>query len=214
MANPLPQKDQTLREFANIFHGACAGNLTVLGITSAQLTALNDKFLAFDTTLTDQAAQKVAMKAATVAKDVAKEDLTADLRELIRIIRGRAVPAVLLEELGIGSIDPHQPVQPEQPGTPTVTPFADGVNWVRWQRGTNKKGTQFVVQVNNSETGGWTYVVTTTKTSYRHMNQEPGFQQSYRVYAIRKGVPGQPSMPATVYGPEYQAAVAAQLKVA
>lgn len=186
----------------------------MLGLTSAQVTALNADFLEFDTTLTDHVAQRANAKAATAAKDTAKEALLAKIGSLVRIIRGHSVPPALLDELGIGPIDPHSPAHPSQPLLMTVTPYATGTNLLRWERGANKKGTMFVVEVLNATTDGWQYLIATSKLSFRHLNQELGFMQSYRVVALRNGAAGTPSFPVTVYGPEQGSAEAVELRAA
>lgn len=87
-----------------------------------------------------------------------------------------------------------------------ATPYANGTNVLRWQRGTNKRATTYQVEVLNANTDGWELVATVNRLSYKHEYQVPGFEQSYRVRAVRKGVLGIPSFTATVYGPEAQAA--------
>lgn len=109
MANEVPRGDQDLRVFAIEFHGACAGNLTVLGLTSPQLTDLNDKLLDYDAKLTENIQKRLASKGATAAKDTAKRVLSDALRPLIRIILGHSVPNELLELLGIGPTTPTSP---------------------------------------------------------------------------------------------------------
>lgn len=83
----------------------------------------------------------------------------------------------------------------------TVRPSSSGTNWLQWDAGENKRGTQYVVEVMNANTIGFVYVTTTSKQSFKHLDQQPGFQQTYRVYALRNGQKGIPSFPFTVYGP-------------
>lgn len=214
MATQLPNNDQALRGFLVNFHDQCAGHLTTLGISSGQITALNAKILDLDTALTAVTAGRATFKGLVSAKDDAKQAALAEVRPLIRIIRGHDVPSQLLDELGIGTIDPHTPVQPAQPMLLTATPQADGVNWLRWKRGSNKPATTYMVEVQNANTEGWQLIAVVNRLNYRHENQEPGFQQTYRVRAVRRGIPGIASFQATVYGPEQQNAAEVQLKVA
>lgn len=213
MANPIPDRDLDFRVFVTDFHNVASGNLTVLGITSAELTSLYDDLQAYDTSLAEVSAKRLEAKAKVDLKNVDKETLRENLAGLIRTIRSRDVPSALLTNLGIGPVDPNHPVQPEQPGMLTVTPYTNGTNWVRWQRGTNKRATQYVVQVKNAETDGFVYLANTSKLSYKHLGQQPGFQQTYRVYAIRNGQQGVPSNVFTVYEPDAIGEVV-QLKVA
>lgn len=214
MANAIPDRDDAFRTFVTNFHGACGGNLTVLGITSTQLTALYDNLVEFDTKLADVSVKHNVAAAATSEKNVAKRTLREDVAELIRVVRSRDVPVGLLDQLGIGVIDPAHPVQPEQPIELSVTPYGTGVNALKWHRGTNRRGTTYVVEVSNADISGWQMIATVSRLSYRHAGQEPGFQQTYRVRAVRRGVPGLPSYTATVYGPEPIAAQTVTLKAA
>lgn len=213
MACELPRSDHALKAFVTSFHNACSGNLTVLGLSSAQVTALYDDLVEFDTALSEHETKTLVARGATATKEAKRATMVASLRPLIRIIRGHDVPEGLLEELGIGPIDPSHPAQPEQPMHLLVTPYAIGTNWLRWQRGTNKKATTYQVEVQNADTDGWQIIATVNRLNYKHMDQEPGFQQTYRVRAVRKGIPGVASFPATVYGPE-QTTEVVQLKAA
>lgn len=215
IATRLPTTDQGLRAWVNQFHSACAGNLTVLGITSPQVTALNDAFLEFDTTLTDLVAKKAATKATVGAKDTARAEMLAKLRPLIHIIRGHDVPVAILDDLGIGPIDPPAPVPPEEPIDLMVRTYTNGTNWLTWKRGSNRRGATYVVEVNNADTSGWQIVASVTSTSFRHKLQVPGFEQWYRVTAMRKGEPGIPSPMAIAYGtPPESSAQVVELKAA
>lgn len=213
MAERIPERDNDFRVWATDFHNACSGNLTVLGITSPQLTAMYDKLLDYDTQLAAVTVKKNDAKGQVGTKDVAKRTLRSDVSELIKIIRTRDVPVLLLDQLGIGPIDPHSPVHPQPPGILTVRPDAMGTNWLKWERGANKRGTQYVVQVMNDDTEGFVYVTTATRLSFKHTGQQPGFQQTYRVVPLRNGQIGLPSNQFTVYGPE-QSGQVVQLKAA
>ena len=201
MAYPLPRNDDALKAMVIQFINASNGNLTILGLTSAQVLDLTAAVTEFDIKLVDKYVRAVDAKAATAAKDDAKDAMLNVLRPLIRIVRGHDVPTALLDQLGIGGITPPAPVQPDQPLLVTVTPFANGTNWLRWEAGGNKKGTQYVIEVMNATTEGWEYLATSSRISYRHLGQQPGTTQSYRVFALRKGVLSVPSFPVTVYGP-------------
>lgn len=201
MAKQPPRTDDGLSAMAAQFVSAAAANLGTVGLTAAHMADLTAALADFDAKLADNYAQQLRALATTAAKNESRRALLEAMRPMIRIVRGHPVPNALLDQLGIGAIDTWTPAHSDQPLHLVATPHANGVNVLRWEPGANKAGTLYVVEVANAHTHGWQYLATSSKLSYKHAEQRPGFLQSYRVTALRRGRLSVPSFPATVYGP-------------
>ena len=67
MAYPLPRNDDALKAMVIQFINASNGNLTILGLTSAQVLDLTAAVTEFDIKLVDKYVRAVDAKAATAA---------------------------------------------------------------------------------------------------------------------------------------------------
>lgn len=68
-----------------------------------------------------------------------------------------------------------------------VEGFADGTNFLKWQRSGNDKRNLFIVEARIGDAADYMMVGATTKTKFYHQNQKPGVPVRYRVYATRGG---------------------------
>jgi hypothetical protein len=97
---------------------------------------------------------------------------------------------------------PHNSSPTSTPPT-TVTELvafasAQGEVQLKWKRGTNKQGTQFVVERRASATADWEFEGVTTKASYA-TEWAPGDYVAYRVISVRSGKTSAPSAPVSLW---------------
>jgi hypothetical protein len=72
-------------------------------------------------------------------------------------------------------------------------------NRVKWNRSGNPQNTVFVIECRHVATLPWQIAGTTTKTTFEHLNQVPGFTLFYQVKAQRNQLLSPPSNEAVVY---------------
>jgi multidrug efflux pump subunit AcrA (membrane-fusion protein) len=199
MAHEIPRADQTLRTFGKSFLHGAQGQLSELGLTEAQYQHIEAALLAYNSALQEQSVAQAAAIGAASTKEARKEELLDALRQAVRVVRSKDVPSPLLDVIGIGAVERRAWVRPHQPQTLTAAPSPQGINLLRWKAGENGPKTTYLIEVCSPETPEWRFVGATTKCSFRHLDQQPGRQQTYRVTAQRRDTHSIPSFSATVY---------------
>lgn len=195
------------------FAAVGSANLAALGLTIADITALNGKKTALDTSIDTQEADFAKAHASTEAKDLAHDDAVATIRNFANMIQGKpGVSPVLKEQLGLIVRKSGSKTTPSVPTNLTATALSSGVNELKWHKNGNVRGTQYVIEALYPEASGWDVVDVTTATKFRHLDQTPGMPVSYRVFARRHNAWSTPSNQASVYG--MPPSNTAQLKIA
>jgi hypothetical protein len=175
-------------------------NKTTLGMTTQQVTDLTTLCNTYIANYNAAITAKAAAKAAVSLKNTARKSATGSMFSYVKVWRANtAVPDSLLTQLFCA---PHN-------STPTSTPpvtvtelvalaSAQGEVQLKWKRGTNKQGTQFVVERRASASADWEFDGVTTKASYA-TEWAPGDYVAYRVISVRSGKTSAPSAPVSLW---------------
>ena len=188
--------------FLGNFIAVANTNKTVLGITDGDLDLLTDQKEAVDTRIVGQKSAQDAAKAATASLGSAVKTAKTNLSTRNRLISANpAISNALKAQLGL-TVPDNTPTDntPVPPIELTVTGSAAGINTLRWKRGANKPGVQYVVEAKTDGAAAWVLVDAVTATRFDHLNQTPGLPVVYRVRARRRGVLSAPSNETTIYG--------------
>lgn len=199
MATSIPVGDNELQMWATVFYNAALIHRVELGLTEEEVEEIGALASELKVKLREQAAAHRNAIAATTAKDTTKSALTEKLRDAARTSRANKASGTILTSIGIGPINPKTRPQPQRPLDLIATAYTNGTNLLRWKPGGNKPRTVYVIEVMNAETERWKMIASTTKCSFRHYGQEPGYTQWYRVTASRSGNLGIPSASVVVY---------------
>lgn len=197
----LPRKKGDLFAWTNNFITVATANLTTIGFTAADTTALTTAQTNFTSAINGINAAKATLKAAVQAEKTATKALTNLVRSDVRRIQSvAAVTPMLKGQLGINprtTVKNHEP--PITPIGLQAEGFSNGVNSLKWNRATNKPGTVFQIQAKVGTATDFVGVSATTATKFDHSGQTPGVKVTYRVVASRAGMLSAPSAAAIVY---------------
>ena len=198
----LPKPDAAFQLWLANFVSVAGGNVTALGITAADVTALSGAQATFSGNLGQVKTMQAAAKSAVSAKDGSRKTANAQVRSLVRKIQGNpAVTVALKNQLNINPRNtPKTHTPPAQPTQLLATPDVSGVNRLNWNRNGNKPTTTFVIEAMSGAATAFEPIGTTTKTKFEHTGQTPGVKVTYRVVAERADMSSVPSLPASVYG--------------
>ncbi|HXH59724.1 MAG TPA: fibronectin type III domain-containing protein, partial [Fimbriimonadaceae bacterium] len=142
-----------------------------------QLASVNTSYAARDTAFN-------AAKGATQNRDAAYSAAIETIAGWSNQWQAQGIDPQILSDLGLIVHDTTPTTKPVfTPSGMTVTLFADGTNWVRWERNGNEYGIKFDLEVAYDGSNDWQAVTTVTAKSYKHMNQTPGREVVYRVRA-------------------------------
>lgn len=195
----IPSDDGNLVNWYSNFAQQCDSYSTILGLTAAEVTAIENNASSFDTAWKTSGAAKQAAKEAVAQKDTVRRNVVSAARALAREFKTNpAVTPAIQAALGITTTTP--PI--------AVTPVTDvigvgqsnGVNQLSWNRNGNRSGTTFVVEYRIGNAGDWNFAGVTTRSKFSHTGQTPGQEVWYRIISSRAGVNSVPSDPEAVYG--------------
>lgn len=198
----LPLKDQILLMWVEHFISVANANLADTGLTAAQMTELGDLLTDFSVAVGAHQAAYTVARIKTTERDDAKAALVERTRQLGQLVRNNpSTPVVLKQELWLRAPDtPAAPVIPQQPLDFSATGSGKSYNLLKWGRGANPRGMDYVIEVKPyGSSEPWQYVGFTSKTRFKHTGQIPGVQLTYRCYAQRETLKSEPSDTANVY---------------
>ena len=176
-------------------------NIATLGITKTIITNLTTLKTALATDLNNATAKQVEAKAATKKKNISKTNTIKEVRVNVKQIQAKpGVPDNLKAQLGI-TVPGSQPAPqvPLPPAELTALAESNGTNTLKWNRSGNPSNTVFVIECRHAVNLPWQIAGTTTKTTFEHQNQVPGFTLFYQVKAQRNQLLSPPSNEAVVY---------------
>ena len=202
MAEISQLSPEDLSKLLGTFIPVANANLPALGMTAADITLLQSQKTDVDARTVAQKAAQDAAKAATINLANAVKSAKANLSTRNRLITANpAIANTLKVQLGL-TVPDNTPSDntPVAPIDLTVTGTPAGVNTLRWKRGTNKPGVQYVVEAKTDGAATWVLVDAVTATRFDHVNQTPGLPVVYRVRARRRGVVSAASNETTIYG--------------
>ena len=198
----LPKGKTQLQAWLTNFNTVANTNMTALGLTASDMTALNGAASGLSTSINVVKTAKASLKAATQGELGATKNVNSTVRGVVRRIQSNAaVSPALKASLGVN------PRTAPKNHTPPVTPtglmaeaYSNGVNSLRWNRAGNKPNTIFVIQAQSSASAEWVEVGSASATKFDHVGQTPGVKVAYRVLAKRAGMASVASPAVTVYG--------------
>ena len=198
----LPKGKTQLQAWLNNFNTVANTNMTALGLTAADMTALTGAASGLSTSISVMKTAKASLKAASQGELSATKTVNGTVRGVVRRIQSNAAVAPALKaSLGINPRNaPKNHAPPVTPTGLTAEGFSTGVNSVKWNRAGNKQNTIFVVQAQVGAAGDWVEVGSKNATKFDHVGQTPGVKVAYRVLATRAGMASVPSPAVTLYG--------------
>lgn len=195
----LPREDSQLQNWLDNFFTTCTKYDDVLGLDVDQLTAINQQITGFDTGMTNVTATKATAKAAVTSKNTAKSTISSTVRTYAKQFKADpSIPAAVLSELGIVANTGNGPVVTVS--SLTVIGCDDGVNKLKWDRNGNASGTLFIIEYKLQGQANWGIAGAVTKSSFDHVDQEPGQTVYYRVVSTRGGQTSNPTSTVVAYG--------------
>lgn len=113
----------------------------------------------------------------------------------------KAITSDIIESLGLNSKDNNlSSANVTTPSDLVVTGTSDGINHLKWNRGNNRQGTNFIIEAKLGNAETWSIVDVVTNSKFEHINQTPGMKAQYRVKAKRGEITSGYSNVAVVYG--------------
>ena len=197
----MPRGKTQLQAWLANFNTVASANMATLGLTTADITALNGTTGGFTSSVAVVKTAKANLKAATQGELGATKTVNATVRGIVRRIQSNAAVAPALKaSLGINprtAVKNHAP--PVTPTGLTAEGFRTGVNRLNWNRTGNKPNTIFVVQAQIGASAEWVEVGSKNATKFDHIGQTPGVKVAYRVLATRADMASVPSPSVTLY---------------
>ena len=197
----LPRGKKELSAWIANFNTTASAQMASLGLTAADITALNGVQTNLNTSIAGVTTAKASLKAAAQTETVATKSLNNTVRGIVRRIQSN--PAVTSTQKAQLGINPRTNIRTK---TPPTTPtelvgegFSTGVNSLKWKRNGNIAGTVFLIEAQTG-TGNFSAVGSTLTTKFEHKGQTPGAKIAYRVTASRGGLLSVPSLAVTLYG--------------
>ncbi|MCE9558481.1 MAG: fibronectin type III domain-containing protein [Armatimonadetes bacterium] len=175
-------------------------NKVALSMTTQEVTDLTNLCNAYTTQYQVANTAKATAKAAVTLKDTNKRNARKALINWTKVWRSNnAISDSLLELL----MCPAHGVQPSftTPTIPTnLVAFSDGQGNIelRWNRGTNIRGTSFFIETRDSPTSDFRVLGVTTTAKFV-TEATPGQYISYRVIAARHGKFSPPTAPVSLW---------------
>ena len=198
----LPKGKTQLSAWLANFNNVASAQMTSLGLTAADITALTGTTGNFNYSVAGVKTAKAALKSSTQAETAATKTVSNTVRGIVRRIQSN--PAVTPAQKATLGVNPRSaPKNHAPPVTPTgltVSGAETGVNTLNWNRAGNKQNTVFAVQAQIGASAAWVEVGAVTATKFAHTGQTPGVKVAYRLVARRAGMASVASAAATVYG--------------
>lgn len=190
----IPNQDSKLSLFLENFFQVCDGNSTVLGLSPAELTTIENAKNNFVIDLQSVETNKASYAASISEKDEQRRQSVAIVRQFAREFKANpAVSPGLLSQLGIVNPSAQTPVTPVT--NVTVLGCSDGINVISFNRNGNAHPTSFVIEYAETISGPWFLAGVVTKTKFSHPDNVPGDQKFYRIISTRAGTSSPPYCP-------------------
>jgi hypothetical protein len=194
-------RDSDIERQGENFVAVCVAEAGTLGLTNAQVSALQATQNLFSSAMTILEEKIREKESATAAKDQIRDAYHAMLREYARQFRANnSIPDALLSQL---SVAPHKVKGtrsvPAQPLRLIANPDVAGNVFLMWDKNDNNSRTIYQIESNSTQDKEWRIVGTTNRGKFTVNGNGIGRQATFRVIAIRRGIPSLPSMPVTIF---------------
>lgn len=170
------------------------------GVTAAQVENISTKANSLGGKMLERQTAEEAQKAAVLAQKLSRESAEPDASNISTLIKANAsVSDADKQALGIEPNKPPTYTPPVRPEDLTVNGYQDGRNVLKWKRSGNKPNTTFIIEFKLGDALVYSFLNTTTETTFEHIGNQPGVRCAYRVKAKRSGEESTYSNEAVVY---------------
>lgn len=178
----IPGSDLAFQDWTGNFISVANMNLTILGLTTSDITLItNDKTL-LDVTITDNEAKKAAAKAATKKKELSRKATEARARALVKRIQAKVdVTDDLKRQLQITVPGDAPSLPPQIPLDLVANIKAEGTYELTWKRNNNSQSVIFIIEASFGNTNTFTQIGAIMKTSYVYTSLIPGQKITFRI---------------------------------
>ena len=183
-----------------ISSGLGTGATNPYGVPAEQKTALTTTTLALNAMNAVVENAKAAYHSAVRNREASRAACASAAATVARTVYANpAVTPGMVAALGLSPRSRSRArILPFPPVEVTVTPVAAGDLLVKWNRGANARGVNFVVEAQTG-TGEWAFVGDTTATRLTLSGYAPGSTLSLRVSASKNGTVSTPSAAVAPY---------------
>jgi hypothetical protein len=193
----FPEAMVFLENFATV----AQTNKEELGITDEQLTAIK----AIKNKYQNDLNAKQAADDIQTAKNTAMRETHKDANSLVSFYNTtlkatKTISRSSLQQLGLNiTTESSFATSSVMPTNVVAEGFSNGINKIKWKKGSNISGTQYIVEAKSGEATVFSYAGVTTKSTFEHKEQRPGVRTFYRVKAQRNDESSPYSNEAVVY---------------
>lgn len=195
------KSDASLSSMAHQAFTVINGALLAYGVPGPTMALVEAAADALDTDVADVTGKTASLKAAHEGKRADRTSLIDALNTVGATIYNN--PLVTPEMLAAAGYAVHDTsgttVVPNAPADLLANPAADGTVALKWGRNGNPQGVSFLVEV-RGETGGWTFVSSTSRARITLNGYAPGVGKWFRVSATKNDLTSLPSNEAPIYG--------------
>lgn len=157
------------------------------GLDGSIASILVDSAKSFRLALEGLEYARIGAEGALLSKNRERELAIGNFAKYLKLVY--ATPTVSPSTITTLGLSPRSTRKTEiLPSTPKdliATPFANGTAKVKWQRGANQYGVIYQLESRTLETGEWTLLASTTKTSAVVNGMTPGRARLFRVRALK-----------------------------
>jgi hypothetical protein len=187
--------------FLENFATVAQTNKEELGITEDQLTTIKSLKNKYQNDLNaKQAADDIQTAKNTTMRETHKEANALVSFYNTTLKATKTISRSSLQQLGLNVTTENSfATSPVMPTNVVAEGFSNGINKVKWKKGANISGTQYIVEAKSGNATVFSYAGVTTKSTFEHKNQKPGERIFYRVKAQRNDEQSPYSNEAVVY---------------
>jgi len=191
----IPTVEANIIPWAENFIAVANINLTLLGLSTTEITTLTTKKTEYVTGLNNAIAKQSESIAATNNKNLKKANLVMQLRSTAQQIQARpGVPDSIKKQLGLKSSIPTPiPTGPFPPIELSYELISEKVILLKWNRNGNPQGVNFLIEASALKDKDYKIIDTTTKSSIETSYRDPSGKTYFQVRAKRGDITTEPS---------------------
>ncbi len=185
-----------LRNLARV----CAEHQAELGLSDDDMAEINIVTSTFSDDLQDAFDAKAAAHSAVIEKNKSRERARELASAWSKTFRASTdISDSLLTEMKLAPhVVPGTRTAPKAPSDVILSSNESGDVLLRWNRGGNRQGTQFIIEVRYSPDASWSMLASVTRSSYR-AHFEPGRYVAFRIRAQRANQSSAYSLPVSLW---------------
>lgn len=185
----IPNNDLEFQDWTGNFITIANLNLSILGLTSADMTPITSDKALLDTSITDNEAKQAAAKAATKKKDLIRNATEAKARALVKRIQAKADVTADIKRLLQITVPGESPsVPPQIPLDLVARVISENTYELVWKRNGNSQTVIFIIEASFGNTNTFTQIGAQNKASFVYTALVPGQKIVFRVKADKAGI--------------------------